>query len=202
MDWRAISHEACFKVIDDTGIRYTTLQRRVSGGMATAAGGSTMTPLEAVSGVVRGALRGVLAPGGDPLLGAKAIMMGVIAGAGIKKGPALRVLAQTTRAMIRQAAHGKGDLGSVVSGLLRGAIAGSERMDVSAANAAEAVVGVAIEEVYRIGSSREIPARAAVGNWAGPMIDLRSFDAPLAPLVRASGASRGILFDSAALRPR
>lgn len=152
MDWRAISHESCFKNIDDTGIRFTAIRRRVSAGMETAALESKLTRLEAVGGVVRGALRGALAPGGDTLMGAKAIVMGVIWGAGVKRGAALRVLSQATRAMIRQAAGRNGDVGSVVTGLVRGAIAAAGRMEVTTAIAAEVVVVVAVEEVYRIGS--------------------------------------------------
>jgi hypothetical protein len=159
MDWRAISQESCFKFIDDTGIRFTALQKRVSDGMETAVRAGKITPLEAVSGVVRGALRGALAPGGDPLLGAKAIVMGVIWGAGVKKGAALKLLSHTTRTMIRQTAGRNGDVGSVVTGLVRGAIAGSGRMNVSTSKAAQALVSVAVEEVYRIGS----PVRAVDG---------------------------------------
>lgn len=161
MDWRAISRESCFKVIDDTGIRFTAIKRRVSDGMETAARGGKSTPLKAV--IVRNALRGALAPGGDPLLGAKAIVMGVIWGAGVKKGAALQLLSHTTRTMIRQTAGGNGDVGSVVTGLVRGAIAGSGRMNVSTSKAAQAVVSAAIEEVYRIGSLRAAPVRAVVG---------------------------------------
>jgi len=163
MDWRAISREACFKVIDDTGIRFTAIKRRVSDGMASAARGagtSMITRLEAVCGVVRGALRGALAPGGDSLMGAKAIIMGVIWGAGVKKVAALKFISHTTRTMIRQTAYRSGDVGSVVTGLVRGAIAGSQRMGVSAANAALAVVSVAIEEVCRTGSIEAAPVRA------------------------------------------
>src|SRR5688572_27658056 len=85
MDWLAISGESCFRFIDDTGIRFTAIQRRVSEGMENAARGGKITRLEAVSGVVHGALRGILAPGGDPLLGSKAIVMGVLWGAGVTK---------------------------------------------------------------------------------------------------------------------
>jgi hypothetical protein len=157
MDWQAISHEACFRFIDDTGIRFTAIKRRVSDGMADAVRGSNLTRLEAVSGVVRGALRGALAPGGDPLLGAKAIVMGVIWGAGARKGAAIKILAHTTRMVIRQTAGRNGDVGSVVTGLVRGAIAGSERMELSTAKAAEAVVSMAVREVYRIGSLKAVP---------------------------------------------
>ena len=161
--WRAVSKRARFNVIDDTGTQFSALMREVSEIMAGAAWKARqlgVTLLEAVSGVVRPALRRALAPGGDPLMGAKAIVLGIISGAGAKKRAALKVLSHTTRAIIRQTARWNGDVGAVVTGLVRGAISGSKRMGVSTGRAALAVVTVAIEEVYRIGSFEPVPVNA------------------------------------------
>src|SRR5690349_10689473 len=73
--WRAASKRARLNVIDDTGTQFSALMREVSEIMAGAAWKARqlgVTLLEAVSGVVRPALRRALAPGGDPLMGAKA----------------------------------------------------------------------------------------------------------------------------------
>ncbi len=145
-----------FKVIDDTGSRFNSIMRWTSAGMAraaTGAGESRITMLEAVSGVVRPALRGALRASGDSILGTQAIVMGVLSGAGRKKAAALKVLSDVGRAVIRQTAGMNGDVGAAVTGLVRGALAGSERMGVTRAKAATTVVQVAVDEIHRIGSA-------------------------------------------------
>ncbi|HKS16463.1 MAG TPA: hypothetical protein VJU16_04070 [Planctomycetota bacterium] len=163
MDWKAISSEACFKVSDDTGIGFTTVMRRVSVGMAAVAQGAgrSITVLEAVDGVVRPALRGVSRAGADYVMGTKAIVMGVIWGAGRKKGAALKILTHTVRAVIRQTAVRRGDVGAAVTGLVRGAIASSRRMGVATDQAAIVVTSAAIDEVYRLGSTKPESIRLA-----------------------------------------
>lgn len=153
---QAIGREDRLEVIDDTGSRFSAIMRRVSDGMAAAARGagrSEITMLEAVSSVVRPALRGTWGADGDSVMGTKAIVMGVIWGAGERNGAALKVLTHTARTVIRQTAKRNGDVGAAVTGLVRAAIAGSERMGVPKAKAAMTVASVAVEEVHNIGSS-------------------------------------------------
>jgi hypothetical protein len=152
---RTFGSEERLEVIDDTGSRFSAIMKRVSDGMAAAARGaaqSEITLLEAVSSVVRPALRGTWGPAGDSVMGTKAIVMGVIWGAGEKNGAALKVLSHTARTVIRQTALRNGDVGAAVTGLVRAAIAGSERMGVPKAKAAMTVASVAVEEVHQIGS--------------------------------------------------
>jgi hypothetical protein len=141
--------------IEATGIVFGAIMKSVSEGVATACQGTEktgVTVFEAVSLIVRSALRGATGAGSDFIMGTKAIMMGVIWGTGEKESAALKLLSHAARSVVRQTAVMHGDVGDAVTGLVRGAIAGADRIGVEPAKAAWAVSGAAIEEAYRISS--------------------------------------------------
>lgn len=142
----------------------------VSDGVASAArgagkAGSSM--MEAVRNVTRTAMRGSWSAGRDFLVGAKAIVMGVVRGTKAREDEALGTLSQTARAVILEASDMNGDVAAAATGLVLGAIASARKMGVMPAKAADAARRAAIQEADRIGPTVSVQVRAAMAKDIG-----------------------------------
>lgn len=101
--------------------------------------------LEAATKVVQLALRKAAGMDSDLVVGAKAIVVGVLRAAGEKEGAALSTLSFTARAVIRETARIGGDLASSAKGLVLGAIASAKDLTVDRGDAAFAAARGALE---------------------------------------------------------
>lgn len=123
------------------GIRdvFATVLETVTGGMAAAVkstGTSGAPLLEAVTEVVKNAVRGAIGIGSDLIPASKAIVMGVVRGRGPKDEPALKILLHTAKTIVQHTADRGGDLAAATKGIVLGAIASAKSMGVDPARAA------------------------------------------------------------------
>jgi len=120
------------------------LMDAVSGQMAKLTKGEGLTE-DAVSEVVRVALREAVDRGADLGPAAKAVIMGVVRGSAAKGETVLRVLAHAARAVIHHTADRGGNLAAAAKGLVLGAIASAKPMEVDVDKAASTAARGAVE---------------------------------------------------------
>jgi hypothetical protein len=110
-------------------------------------GTKTSSPpsIEAVSGMVRTAVRGAVGMGNNLLSASKAIMMGVLRGAREKNEAALQVVTLAANILIQQTADLGGDLTAATKGLVLGAVASARDVGVEPPRGASFAARGAIE---------------------------------------------------------
>ncbi len=108
--------------------------------------------LNAVSEVVAAAARSAVEAGGDLIPGAKAIIMGVVRGAGARNEAALKILSRAARIVIHHTADRNGNLAAAVKGVILGAIASARTMGVDASRAASTAAQGGLEGARAAGS--------------------------------------------------
>jgi hypothetical protein len=108
--------------------------------------------LDAVSEVVAVAARSVVETGGDLVPGTKAIIMGVVRGAGARNEVALKILSHAAKVVIHHTADRNGNLAAAIKGMILGAIASARTMGVDTAPAASAAAQGALEGAAEAGS--------------------------------------------------
>jgi hypothetical protein len=118
--------------------------------------------LESISGIVQNSLREAGGACGNLVLGAKAVVVGVLRGTGEKEEAALKTLSHTARAVIRYTVQLGGDLGASVKGLVLGAIAGAKEANVDRAKMATAGAQGALEGADEAGSAAAEKVRQAL----------------------------------------
>jgi hypothetical protein len=127
----------------------------VAQGTASSAKGTGLTGaplLAAVSGVVAGAAREAIEKGGDLIPGTKAIIMGVVRGAGPGNREALQILSHAARVIVHHTADRNGNLAAAIKGIILGAIASARTMGVDTAKAASIAAQGALEGAAEAGS--------------------------------------------------
>ena len=139
------------------GIRdvFNTVLETVSSGVGTAAKGSGLAGtalLDAITEIVKSTSRGAVGMGSDLVLGAKAIVIGVLRATGEKGEAALKLVSHTAKTVIRHTADMGGDLAAATKGLVLGAIAGAKQMGVDTAQAASTAAQGALEGAREAGS--------------------------------------------------
>ena len=141
------------------------IMQSVSKGIQGAAGGAGLTGvtvMEAISVIVRRAMRETRAISDDLMLSSKAILLGVIRETGKKGAPALKIMSHTARRVVRETATMNGDVTAAVMGLVQGAAAAADCIDVTPTKAAWVVSGAAIEEAYQVNSPAVQEVRKAL----------------------------------------
>lgn len=108
--------------------------------------------LDAVGGVIRGAVRASLGVGGSLVVGTKAVVMGVIRGVDERGDAALVILGHAARTVVRETSKARGDLRAAALGLVLGAVVSARAMGVLPSRAAYVARDAAVEEAGRIGS--------------------------------------------------
>jgi hypothetical protein len=127
------------------------LMGEVSAEMVKAIKGAGLTE-DAVSEVIRVALRGAVDRGADLGAAAKAIIMGVIRGGGTKGETALRMLTHAANTIIHHTADRGGNLAAATKGLVLGAIASAKPMEVEVDKAASTAARGSVEGASAAGS--------------------------------------------------
>ena len=151
--------------VPGAGDVFATTVKSVSDGIALATketGKAGPLALEAVTTVVQTSVRGGLGIGGNPTLGAKAIIVGVLHGIGAREAAGLKALSHTSRAVIRITAQLGGDLSASVKGLILGAIASARDLGVDRAQAATSAAQGALEGADEAGSDAAEVVRKAL----------------------------------------
>lgn len=146
--------------------------KSVCDGIAPAAketGNDGLRVLEAVTGVVQSSVRGAVGSGGNLVLGAKAIVVGVLRGTREKEEAALKTLSHASRTVILQAAQLSGDLSAAVKGLILGAIASARDVGVDRAKTASSAAQGALEGAEEAGSVAAETVRKALREEIGGM---------------------------------
>lgn len=135
----------------------------VSGGITKAAGGKIgAVPLETITEVVQSAVRGAVGVGNNLVMGAKAVVVGVLRGTGEREEAALTTLSHTARTVIREAAVLSTDLAACTKGLILGAIASAKDMGVDRGRAASAAARGALDGSQDAGSVEVDKVRATL----------------------------------------
>jgi len=127
---------------------FGSILESIAGGISSAANGTGLVGnplLEAVSEVVKSAVREAVQSGRALLPSCKAIIMGVVRGSGAKREAGLQLLAHAARTVIHHTADTGGNLTTATKGLVLGAIASARDLDVSFATAASAAAQGALE---------------------------------------------------------
>jgi len=115
--------------------------------------GLTGAPLlAAVSGVVAGAAREAVEKGGDLVPGTKAIIMGVVRGAGTGNPESHQILSHAAKVIIHHTADRNGNLAAAIKGIILGAIASARTMGGDTAKAASIAAQGALEGASEAGS--------------------------------------------------
>ena len=117
---------------------------------------------ETITEVVKSALDGCLATGGSLVLGAKAIVVGVLRGAGEKEEAGLKTLLQTARTLVRHADSLGSDVAATAKGLVLGAIASAKDLGVDLAKTASTAAQGALEGATEAGSAAADKVRKAL----------------------------------------
>ncbi|HLF92557.1 MAG TPA: hypothetical protein VJB14_03795 [Planctomycetota bacterium] len=125
-------------------------------------GNDALRALDAITGVVQSSVRGAVEAGSNLVLGAKAIVVGVLRGTGEKEAAALKTLSNTSRAVIRHTAKLGGDLAASVKGLILGAIASAKDMGVDRVQTATSAAQGALEGAEEAGSAAAETVRGAL----------------------------------------
>ena len=149
----------------NTADGFGTIMKAVSDGIARtakSAGPVALTGPEAIGAVVRGALRGSLGVAPNALVGTKAIVMGVLRGTDEEGDAALVTLSHAARAILRQTAEMRGDMGAAARGVILGAISSARHMRVYPPRAASAARQAVLDEAGRIGSEAAERVRGAL----------------------------------------
>jgi len=144
---------------------FSTILETVTGGITNAAkttGAAGAALFDAVSEVVKSAVRGAVEMGSDLVPGTKAIIMGVVRGTGEKGEAALKTLSHAAKSIIRHTADRGGDLAAATKGLVLGAIASAKQMGVETAKAASMAAQGALEGAEEAGSVTVERVRAAL----------------------------------------
>jgi hypothetical protein len=118
---------------------FAIIMESVTQQIASSAKGTGLTDgplLDAISPVVAAAARNAVETGGDLIPGTKAIIMGVLRGAGARNDAALKILSHAARIVIHHTADRNGNLAAAVKGVVLGAIASARTMGVDVARAA------------------------------------------------------------------
>lgn len=147
--------EGSGSAVPGAGDLFAKTVKLVSEGIAHSAkeaGKDAAANLESVSQIVQTSLREAVGAGSNLVLGAKAIVVGVLRGTGEKEEAALKLLSHTARAVIRCTAQLGGDLAASVKGLVLGAIAGAKDANVDRARMASAGAQGALEGADEAGS--------------------------------------------------
>ena len=150
------------KGIDDD---FARIVETVSRGMTGVAQGAGRT--EAITDVVKSALDGCLAVGGNLILGAKAIVVGVLRGAGEMEAAGLKTLSHTARTLIRRVDSASGDVAAAAKGLVLGAIASAKVLKVELAKSASTAAQGALEGAEEAGSVASDTVRTALKESIG-----------------------------------
>ena len=134
------------KTGDDAGSGdlFEETSRMISEGLSRASLGGVAC-LDEVTAVVEGAVDGIVATRGDLVVGAKAILIGVLQATGERGEDALKTVSHVARTAVRQTAKSEEDLAAVTKGLVLGAIAGAKAMDVELLKAASTAAQGALE---------------------------------------------------------
>lgn len=117
---------------------------KISEGLSRSSLGGEAGP-EEVTAVVEGAVDGILAMRGDLVVGAKAILLGVLRATGETEEEALKTVRRVARAVVGRTARSEEDLAAVAKGLVLGAIAGAKEINVELATAASTAAQGALE---------------------------------------------------------
>ena len=129
--------------------------------------------LDAVVGVAHASLHAALKTGGNLVLGAKAILVGVLKGTGERETAAAKTISSTSCAVIRSAAKLGGDLSACMIGLVLGAIASARDIGVDRAQAASAAAQGALEGAEEAGSAAADAIRRSLReNIGGTHVEL------------------------------
>lgn len=118
--------------------------------------------VEIVTGVVHSSMRGAVEAGGSLVLGAKAILVGVLRATGEREAAALKTISHTSLAVIRTAAQLSADLSASLKGLILGAIASAKDVGVERAQAATSAAQGALEGAGEAGSAAVDTMRRAL----------------------------------------
>ncbi len=133
---------------------FAMILEKVSDSVASAARGSGsagVTVIDSISEIVRTAVGGALGMGTDADVATKATLIGVMQGTGEKKNAAIRTLWYAVRTIIRRTAEVSGDMAGAARGVVLGAIASANGMDVERQKAADVAGQVAMEEAALLG---------------------------------------------------
>jgi hypothetical protein len=101
--------------------------------------------------VVAAAARSAVEAGGDLVPATKAIIMGVLRGAGVRNDAALKILSQAARIVIHHTADGNGNLAAAIKGVILGAIASARTMGVETGRAASTAAQGGLEGAREAG---------------------------------------------------
>jgi hypothetical protein len=144
---------------------FSTMLETVTRGISSAAkttGAVGSAHFDAVSEVVKDAVRGAVGMGSELVPGAKAIILGVVRGTGEKGDAALKTLSHAAKSIIRHTADQGADLAAATKGLVLGAIASAKQMGVETTKAASMAAQGALEGAEQAGSVTVERVRAAL----------------------------------------
>jgi hypothetical protein len=133
---------------ENAGDVFGNILEAVSGRLARPSGGPAdagAVSLGAVTEVVQSAVRGAAEKGNNLVMGAKAIVVGVLRGTGEKEEAALGTLSHTARTVVHQAAALGTDLAACTKGLVLGAIACARDVGVDRGRAASVAAQGALD---------------------------------------------------------
>ena len=143
--------------------------RRIAERLSRATADGELTPDE-VTIVVEEALAAILADGADPVIGAKAILLGVLQAAAAQGETALRIIAHVARAAVHHAGKTEEDLGPVGKGVVLGAISGAKEIGVDLEKAASTAARGALEGAESASLAAMETLRAALKKGIGGIV--------------------------------
>jgi hypothetical protein len=152
-----------------SGDFFRDTSQKVSEGLSHASLGGVADSNE-VTAVIEGAVDGIFESGGDPVLGAKAILMGVLQALGHKGEGALATLRNVARVAVRRTLEGGQDPAALAKGLVLGAIAGAKGMDLELEKAATAAAEGALEGAESAREVAQESLRAALKRNIGGIV--------------------------------
>ena len=131
-----------------------SVSRRISG--------SGVPLLDAITQTVAAGAGESVESGGDLTPRSKAIIMGVMQGAGATNEAALKALSHAARVLIRHTANLNGNLAGAIKGIVLGAIASARKMGVEPAQAASTAAQGGLEGASEAGSVTVERVKAAL----------------------------------------